>query len=284
MSQIISLSNDKISISINSLGAAMTSMKKGGIEHLWEGDPKVWEGQAPVLFPICGGLMDDKFILDGKEYFIEKHGYARFCEFEVESKNDTTATFLLRADEESLKNYPFNYEFRIIYTLIEESIKIDYSVTNIGDNTMYYAVGAHEAYACPEGIEEYSIVFEKNEELYTDELTGNFLNYKKHSVPIENGELALKNEFFETDALVFTDIKSRKATLRHKTKGDVLSVDFEGLDYLLLWTIAGAKYICIEPWCSLPDYIDSDYNIKNKQGIVTLPAGENKVHSHTINL
>ena len=57
------------------------------------------------------------YFLDGKEYKMMKHGYARFCTFEVEEADDTTATFLLRSDAESKACFPFDYELRVIYTL-----------------------------------------------------------------------------------------------------------------------------------------------------------------------
>lgn len=44
-----------------SKGATLHSIKDNdGVEYLWEGNPEYWSGQAPVLFPICGSIRDDK--------------------------------------------------------------------------------------------------------------------------------------------------------------------------------------------------------------------------------
>lgn len=279
----IKISNEQISAVICSLGAEFKSIKKNGRELLWDGAPDVWSGQAPVLFPICGGLKEDKFIYDGKDYTLPKHGFARFSEFKIEKSDETSATFLLCSNAETLRQYPFEFELRVIFTLEGDTIKVDYSVTNLGVNTMYYSIGAHEAYSCPNGIEDYSIIFDQIETLSRTVLDGNLLEYKTIPVIENRRELALKNEYFESDALVFTDIKSRKVTLKNNLTGEYIDVDYDA-DYLLIWTKPGAKYICIEPWCGLPDFVDSDNDLSHKKGIITLASGKEHTSTHTIKL
>ena len=81
MAEQIKISNGEITAVISTRGAELKSVVKNGREFIWEGDPNVWAGQAPLLFPICGGLKDDKYVLGGNEYTLEKHGFARFKEF-----------------------------------------------------------------------------------------------------------------------------------------------------------------------------------------------------------
>lgn len=42
------LSNDSISIKVSTAGGSFTSIEAGGREYLWQGDPAVWSGQAPI--------------------------------------------------------------------------------------------------------------------------------------------------------------------------------------------------------------------------------------------
>lgn len=58
----ILLKNDNISVEISDLGAEILSLKKGSKEYIRNGKSDVWNGHAPVLFPICGRLAEDKFI------------------------------------------------------------------------------------------------------------------------------------------------------------------------------------------------------------------------------
>ena len=88
------------------------------------------------------------------------HGFAKKSVFEIEKSTDTEGIFLLKESPDTLKHYPFHFELRIIYTLKNDSIHIKYSVTNTDTKTMYFSIGAHEAYACDGGIENYSLVFE----------------------------------------------------------------------------------------------------------------------------
>ena len=285
MAQQITIANDKVRAVISTIGAELKSLTKDNKEILWEGNPCIWAGQAPVLFPMCGGLKDDKYVFEGKEYTMLKHGFGRMSEFEVEYSDDTSAVFLLCANDETKKQYPFDFEFRIRYTLCDNTLKVDYDVTNTGDGVMYYSVGAHVGYACPEGIEEYSIVFECEEDLKSNILIGNLLDYNQLDVMSATKELPLKNEYFAVDALVFTNIKSRKVWLKNNKCGKVVEVAFDNHDYLLLWTMPGGfKYICIEPWTGLPDFVDSEYDFTAKKGITKLDASQNKVYSHTITL
>ena len=70
----------------------------------------------------------------------------------MESASDTSAVFLHCSDNETKEVYPFDYELRVIFTLVGKSLKIDYSVKNTGKGNMYFNIGGHEGYATPEGI------------------------------------------------------------------------------------------------------------------------------------
>ena len=282
MAEQLILSNQIIKATFSTKGAELISVIKDGKEKIWIGDPDVWASHAPLLFPICGGLKDDKYIYEGKEYTLLKHGYLRNLEFDVESQNDKKIVFLHRSDNYTLKQYPFNYELRIIYTLEGSTLKVDYSVKNLDDTCMYYSIGAHEGYYCPEGIEEYSIIFDKNENLDSNILNGNLLEYDTINVGKNTRELPLKYEYFSVDALVFLNLKSRKVSLKNRKTGEEIGLEFEGHDFFLLWTKPGAKYICMEPWCGCQDFIDADYDFVHKKGIIKLSGREEKTKTHKI--
>lgn len=281
MSKEAVIANEKIKCTISALGAEIQSIIKDGKEIIWEGNPDVWSGKAPVLFPICGGLKDDKYTYEGKEYTLPKHGFVRKSEFEIEKHAKESVTFLLSSNEDTLKCYPFDFELRITYTLSGAELRVDYNVTNIGENNMYFSIGSHEAYACPEGIEEYSVVFEEEETLDSSILNGNLLEYDTIRIGESIRELPLKYDFFAVDALVFLNLKSRKVTLMHKVE-KVVDVAFDGADYLLLWTKPTGRYICIEPWCGVPDFEDSDYDITKKRGIIAVEPKKTATKTHTL--
>lgn len=279
---MIILNNNNLHVEITELGAEIRRVTFCGKERFWNGDEKYWTGVSPVLFPICSGVPDDKFSFEGKEYPLGKHGFARKSLFTVESASDTSATFLLTDSPDTLKCYPWHFELRVTYTLEDNNIVVFYDVKNTSENDMYYSIGSHEAYLCENGIEEYDIIFEQNETLFNYELVGSALSGNKTPILKDSKVFPLYDKYFEVDALVFKDVKSRFVTLRNRITGEEVSVNFEGFDYFLLWHKYGAPYMCIEPWAGICNTLGDSNDITKKEGIIKLPSGENNILKHTI--
>lgn len=276
---LISIQNQYLHVEISTRGAELQSIRdSSGNERLWQGDPAFWTGRAPILFPICGGLREDTYYLDGQRYSMPKHGFAKISEWQTENISSDRAVFLLT---EMHPGFPFRYELRAIYQLVEKSLKVTYAIQNLDDRTFCCSVGSHEAWATPGGLESYSIEFEQPEQLANYSPIGNLLPRGPVILGENVCELPLKTEYFAIDALVFPHLKSRAVTLKKQDKEE-LRVSYEGMDVLLLWTKPGANYICIEPWCSAPDYVDSDMQIRNKPGILTLAPGKETERTHLI--
>lgn len=281
---MITISNEFLTATFSEIGAELKSLKYNDKEYIWYGDPKFWTGSSPVLFPICSGLKDDEFIYEGKTYTLQKHGFARKAKFQVETVDSNTATFLLSSDNCPQDNYPFQYEFRIIYTLVGKKINIEYNIRNLTDGDMYFSVGAHEAYHCPEGIENYEIIFDKKENLDDYQLVGSLLSYDIVNYGKDTDTLQLDNSLFANDCLIFKNLNSRGVILRNKTTDQKIKVDFEGFPFLLIWTVSGAPFVCIEPWCGITDSIDTNKHLPEKEGIERIEKGGSfyRIHSFEI--
>ena len=279
---MITLENSVAKVMINELGAEPKSFVCDGVQYLWEGRIEVWGASAPLMFPICGGLKDDSFTYRGKKYTLEKHGYARFKRFEVESASKTEAVFLHRSDEETLESFPFEYELRVKYTLDGKTLKVVYTVSNKGEDTMYFNIGSHEGYYTPEGIEDYDVIFPEEETLDAYVLYGNLLSYQRLPIIKQSRVLPLYDKYFTVDALVFKDLHSRSAILRNRKSGKAVNIDFPDSPYFVLWHKQYAPYICVEPWNGIQDPVDSDGDITKKEGITALEAGKSFTHTHAI--
>ena len=179
---MLTLKNERLTVEIAELGAQMRKATLDGADMLWSGDPAYWAGVAPVMFPVCGGFLTEEYTCDGKTYAMPKHGFARFYDFAVEDAGDDFATFLLCANEQTKAQYPFDFEFRIGYRLAGNAVTITYDVRNVDTKMMPFAVGSHEGYATPEGIEAYDVVFPENETLKACTLQGNLLTYETTTV------------------------------------------------------------------------------------------------------
>lgn len=271
---MITLQKGRTKVTINELGAEIKSFTVDGVDYIWTGDPQVWARSAPNIFPMTGGFRDDKYILEGKEYIMPKHGFALNSMFQVESKTDTEAVFVLRETEETLKVWPYSFEYRVCYHLDDEKISVDYKVTNKNNNTMYFSVGSHDGFATPEGIEDYDIIFPEKETLDSYTLFGNLIGEDKTRIITDSDTLSLKYDYFAVDALVFKDVKSQSLKLVNRNTGRGIELQFPNFPVLMVWTKPGAGYVCIEPWFGAPDDVNSNYDITNKFAIQKILAGD----------
>ena len=279
---MVTISNSEISVTIAKKGAELQSIKRDGTEYMWSRNPEFWASSAPIMFPICGGLKGGKYELDGETYEMPKHGFAKISEFEIEEKTDTSVKFILRDNEQTRKYYPYTFAFRVIYKLDGASLKVTYDAENLDSKTLYCSFGGHEAYACPEGIDAYEIIFPEKETLYAYALNGDLLTDYTKLIVSDSNRLPLDDRYFVLDALVFRNVKSNSVTLKSKVSDRRVRVDFEGFDYLVLWHKHTAPYICIEPWCGVQDVAGTSYSLKDKEGIHAIPAGRHFARTHVI--
>lgn len=282
---IIKIDNGVLTAEIDTLGAELQSVKNtDGTEFIWCGDKNVWGGRSPLLFPICGALKNGKYEYNGTEYFLEKHGFARRTEFECVRSGDEYAEFVLCHSDELKKKYPFQFRLSVLYELKNDSLDVTYKVTNTGENTMYFSLGAHEGYACPDGIENFRLTFADDEKitLYRADENGLITDNGK-DFPLSDKSFMLKRDMFVDDALIFLDHTSRKVYLENINTGRKITVDFDGFDYLLIWTKPEGNYVCIEPWTGIPDRADCSGILSEKTGITVLEKDCDYIVKHRVN-
>src|ERR1700744_1563086 len=118
MRDSLCIANESLNAEIARKGAELTALStSGGRDLQWSGDPAVWKGRAPLLFPIVGELAGGHYRLDGRSYRLPRHGFARARRFPVMDAAADCARFHLSWDEETLAAYPFRFhldlQFRI---------------------------------------------------------------------------------------------------------------------------------------------------------------------------
>lgn len=127
------------------------------------------------------------------------------------------------------------------------------------------------------------MIFEKSENLDYIICSGGLLGYDTSNIGRNISELPLKYKYFEDGALTFLNLNSRKFALVNRNTGKTVEIKIDDNQTVFtLWTRHTGKYICLEPWCGMSDYFDTDYNIKTKKGIVVLQGCEEKTISHEI--
>ncbi|MBD1392965.1 aldose 1-epimerase family protein [Mucilaginibacter glaciei] len=274
------LENEYLKVAIATKGAQLSSLynKQTGIEQLWQANPDIWGYHAPNLFPIVGQLTNDELLVDGDTYPMKRHGFARQSEFILLESDDAHAGFSLPYCEKTLAVYPYKFDFQVLYTLIDNALRVTYKVINRDKKPVYFSVGGHPAFNVPfhpgENYEDYYIEFEVQEKLETHLLTadGTF-NGETHPVPTPQKKLILTRDMFAADALVFKNLASRMVTIKCTKHEESLSVEFPHFNYLGLWAKPGADFVCIEPWLGCADSAGEKKEFPKKEAIQKVVTG-----------
>ncbi|GAB3016463.1 aldose 1-epimerase family protein [Cyclobacterium sediminis] len=280
------LSFGQLEAQISTMGAECISLKKNGLEFLWQANPKVWGRHAPVLFPIVGKLKDNQYFHNGETYTMGQHGFARDRNFELIEKTEQKLTMVLKADDLSKKVYPFDFELSIQYSLSENGMDVTYSVRNPSDNeTLLFSIGAHPGFACPlepekEFFSDYLIDFGQKEinklPLYT--LEDGLISSHKKTLALDAGKIALDYKLFENDALILDVDPITSISVCSQKTGKGFAMEFSDFKWLGIWTKEkDAKFVCLEPWNGIAATTDHDGSLENKLGIEKLrPQGLHK--------
>lgn len=273
---IFTLSNGHITLTVKHKGAEITSIKaKDGTEFLWQPQGQIyWQRQAPLLFPIIGKLKDGQYFINGVKYPMVQHGCVRDKDFDLIGKTDNQLIYWLRDDTETQKQYPFRFELRVIYTLIENKLSIRYLVKNIDTITMWFTIGGHPAFKCPivdgDAFTDYYLQFEQEETAERTYLEGGLISERTALVLNNTDKLPMHIDLFREDAIVFKSLKSKKVTLKSDKHDRSLTLDYAQFPYLGIWTQPGAPFVCLEPWMGLADSTSPTGDMRDKTGIISI--------------
>lgn len=282
------LKSDKLTVKIDELGAELKSARAGDEEYMWSGDPKYWEDVCPVLFPICGRLLNNTYTLAGKSYNMNPHGFAPKSHFEVTKKEDSRLTLTLKENEETLKQYPFSFTLTADYTLLGDTLSAVFTVKNDSDRVMPYMFGWHPGFSLPlEGgdIEDFRVKMPGKTNLKWHKLQHVcFASPVAVDFPIENEEYVVDEEvLYAYDTMIFADAArvtelysprfSRKITLSYS----------DNLPYYCIWkeAVSDARFLCLEPWSGTPADGETPENFDTRKMSRLLP-GECESYSYQV--
>ncbi len=277
------LQNGDSTAIVRSQGGELTSFIKNGVEYVWQGLPEYWDGQAPILFPVCCSPKDGKMAHGGVEYPMPKHGFACRGEFEPVYISKNKVILEQRETDETLRMFPFCYSLKAEYTLEENGFDVRFRVRNLDRNEMTFCIGGHPGFNCPVTLEDgdfedYSLCF-RNAEGCTVSVTKN--GFMDASVPKcdrlrGTNELPLKYADFDNDAMIVENLPVKAVDLVSRKSGRGIRFEFEGFDALGLWTPdhKEAPFLCLEPWNGLPADVAETTDAKSKKYAVTIAPGE----------
>ena len=276
------LENDALRIEIDSHGAELKSLvrKADKKEVMWDANPEYWNRTSPVLFPFVGGVKNKRYRHNGKEYSVGQHGFARDMEFGLLSENDTEIRFLLTDTDETMEKYPFCFNLEIGYRIEGEKVYVMWAVENTNAEEMYFAIGAHPAFALPE-LEGHAFrLYDKAGQpvsAFYNRIFGSdgCVTDTTEEVKTVEGLLPVSLSLFDHDALVIENNQIGRVDLLDKSNQRLVSVAFDA-PLVGLWSPPhkNAPFVCIEPWYGRCDSLNFDGELKEREFEQKLRAGD----------
>lgn len=287
-----SIENNYLRAEISSLGAELVSLvlKSDNTEYIWQGDEKYWTGHSPVMFPICGRLSQGKYTYNDKTYELGGHGFARHSEFELTCASSEKITLTLKSSEETKRVYPFDFCFDITFALNGSSLVVSHRVRNTDTRDLIFSVGAHPAFNVPLGegaFEDYFVEFDSSCDAVRLTFSEACLCDKRDPIYTQGGtkRINLRHDLFDDDAIFLYNTSKRITLASEKSKKSV-TLSFKDFKYLGLWhkPKSDAPYLCIEPWCGIPDDDGDIGDLTRKREMIHLPSGYSFSNSFKIDI
>lgn len=256
------ISNEFYTATVSDKGAELISLKHcSGTEIMWQSpSDSFWSKHAPLLFPIAGRIKDCKYTALGKSYEMKAHGFISKVTFEAVKQDEKSVTLMAKASEETLAQYPFEFEFTVCYALSGDTLNATVTVKNESSEVMPFTFGWHPGFMLPRDgatdIEDYFIDFGEGVKSveWTPLINGPFARTYSEAFALNNGKYALnEKQIYENDTMIFSSVPN-SATLSNGKNYNLELSWSENSPYLCVWKEPSheAPFICLEPWSGLP--------------------------------
>ena len=282
MSKEFTIENEYLKLTVTTWGAQVKSVvrKSDGVEHIWQADKSVWGYHAPILFPHAGKVVDGKLEAKGKVYESSQHGFARGMEHEFVDQTEDTIVLELCSNEETLARFP--YEFRLVSTFSLEGDTLHHTLTveNLDSEKMPFGIGYHPAFTVPfddkHVATDYELRFSETESpLCVNNLPTGLMHGDLYYLGSNLKSLPIDEKLFANDSHCMVNLKSSTLGIYEKGTGRAVVCNIEEFPYTLIWSKPGMpKFVCIEPWHSLPSPENGSIKWEEKPAAAILNPNE----------
>ncbi len=285
------IKNEHLTVCVSEMGAELQSIKDSeGREYLWQGGEK-WPRRSPILFPIVCSVNDDTYTVDGQEYHLPRHGFARDTRFKLIAQGEHKVTYALHDSEETLKVYPYHFNLAVSYRLSGNKLHVVWHVENTDTRDIHFQIGGHPAFlapGCKEDEELRGVISLDNKQplkglkSYIDgshEMTEIALD------EIKEGVIAFNDEFFANDSVKIHDCQTHSASLLNPDGSPAVTVSYK-CPIIAFWSPYKKKapFVCIEPWYGLGDPRGWKGEFRDKLYMNHLQPGSSFMSEYTITI
>ena len=286
---MVELKNEQLSVVVSEKGAELQSIKDAnGKEYLWQADPKYWPRHSPILFPIVCSVNNDTYRVDGKEYHLPRHGFARDTEFTLIYQSERKVTFALESSEETKKVYPYDFTLSVSYVLDNNKIGVIWHVHNTDQCEIHFQIGGHPAFNVPgmkAGENQYGRIRLDNEEPLDGLKSYIDGSHEMTEIPVEaeQGIIEFCDNTWRNDSVKIHKSQVHRAELLGPDGEPEVTVDFR-TPVIAFWSPyqKNAPFVCIEPWYGIGDPRGFEGEFKDKPLMNHLQPGASFMSKYMI--
>ena len=277
------IENEYLKVTVTTSGAQIKSVirKCDGAEHMWQADPDVWGNSAPILFPHCGRLLDGKFIAKGETYETNlAHGFARLMEHIFVYQNKDMLVLQLTDTPETLALWPYKFRLMSAFTIEGDVLHHTLTVENRDEEEMPFGIGYHPGFAIPfddkHTFADYEFRFDiPQSPLCLNHQPSGLFQGNTYYLAYNTDTIAIDENLFANDSHCMAGLTAKTLGIYEKDTGRAVVCDIADFPYTLIWSKPGEpKFVCIEPWQSIPSAENSDHKWENKPAAAIIEPGE----------
>lgn len=293
---MIQLENTKYRVGISELGAEIQSIYslEENFDYIWNDNwLGFWKRHAPILFPAIGRSYNNAYLLNNDIYEMPQHGFGRDQRFMVTNQSHKKVVFELENNEKTEELYPFDFKLIVAYELKAAVVRVTFTVLNLGDKPLPFALGAHPGFNVPFNNEgnysDYRISFDPVQE--------KLKKFGIAPIPFRNGEVIPLNEsqdntiplshhLFDKGLIILANQGIKNVILSSSKTTHLIKITLRDFPYVALWSLEKEKapFLCIEPFAGLPDIYGNEHDIFQKEGNTILGVNGEKTLSYQIAL
>lgn len=233
-------------------------------DNFWQKGILDLPGGFPFIFPICArierNLIAGNYLYDGQVYNMPIHGFSAYIPWEVADTANPDAIILkLRDNAKTFAQFPFHFLLELKYQVNDGELICTQRYTNTGDKPMPYYAGFHPYFLTPpanNGKEKVMLDFQAVRRFRYNERTSDLIGEQTIlPMPASIADPAINEQLCELSA-------EKTVTLTYPD-GFKINMCAEGVEdenmfnYLQLYTQEQLPFICIEPWMSFPNAMNT---------------------------
>ncbi|MGA1282527.1 MAG: aldose epimerase [Prochlorothrix sp.] len=202
-------------------------------------DPKLSvRGGNPILFPICGNLPEDSYMVEGQSYTLVQHGFGRNLPWTVvdQSTEPLSLSVQLVSNDETRSGYPFDFVVTYTYVVQGGSLEVRQRYENTGDRPLPFSAGFHPYFEITDS-EKSGLSYDFPVKQWQSKETGELLPFEGLDFSQDEIDMA------------FPGVTGSVATVTDPSRSLTVSVEYDTpFKTLVFWTVKGKDFYCLEPW------------------------------------